>query len=118
MVLVLGAAAKRYSYYDDLEFIRAEFLFELFGTELRDLHEVLAPPVVRINVRLNLHVIVQVAREYSKQLTCEKLIECSSVQQLGGPLYFLTTCCSRLRTRTCFKYFARRRPRSSTCSGG
>jgi len=115
MVLVLGAAAKRYSYYDDLEFIRAEFLF---GTELRDLHEVLAPPVVRINVRLNLHVIVQVAREYSKQLTCEKLIECSSVQQLGGPLYFLTTCCSRLRTRTCFKYFARRRPRSSTCSGG
>ena len=31
--------------------------------------------MVRTNMRFNLKVIVQVAREYSKQLTSEKLIE-------------------------------------------
>ena len=45
MVLIARCGGQAlYSHYDDLEFIRAEFLFELFGTELRDLHEVLAPP--------------------------------------------------------------------------
>ena len=73
---------EHYSNLDDLkrvmsrtELIQPEFLVKFFGTQSCETSMECLHHLLRTNMRQNLQLVVQVAREYSEQLTSEKLIE-------------------------------------------
>merc|ERR1719155_265584 len=88
---------EHYSNLDDLkrvmsrtELIQPEFLVKFFGTQSVETSMECLHHLLRTNMRQNLQVVVQVAREYSEQLTCEKLIEMfESYNSWEGLFYFL-----------------------------
>ena len=78
----LQRALEHYSNIDDLkrvmsrtELIQPEFLVKFFGTQSVETSMECLHHLLRTNMRQNLQVVVQVGREYSEQLSPEKLIE-------------------------------------------
>merc|ERR1719199_1054147 len=90
-------AMEHYSNLDDLkrvmsrtELIQPEFLVKFFGTQSVETSMECLHHLLRTNMRQNLQVVVQVAREYSEQLTCEKLIEMfETYNSWEGLFYYL-----------------------------
>merc|ERR1719353_1504654 len=72
------------------EMLQPEFLVKFFGTLSAENALECLNHLLRTNMRQNLQLVVQVAREYSEQLTCEKLIEMiESYNSWEGLFYFL-----------------------------
>ena len=94
---LMQRAIEHYENLDDLkrvmsrtELIQPEFLVKFFGTQSCETSMECLHHLLRTNMRQNLQVVVQVAREYSEQLTCEKLIEMfESYNSWEGLFYFL-----------------------------
>merc|ERR1719311_848114 len=94
---LMQRALDHYESLDDLkrvmsrtELIQPEFLVKFFGTQSCETSMECLHHLLRTNMRQNLQVVVQVAREYSEQLTCEKLIEMfESYNSWEGLFYFL-----------------------------
>merc|ERR1719183_2302412 len=94
---LMQRALDHYESLDDLkrvmsrtELIQPEFLVKFFGTQSVETSMEMLHHLLRTNMRQNLQVVVQVAREYSEQLTCEKLIEMfESYNSWEGLFYFL-----------------------------
>ena len=94
---LMQRAIEHYESLDDLkrvmsrtELIQPEFLVKFFGTQSCETSMECLHHLLRTNMRQNLQVVVQVAREYSEQLTCEKLIEMfESYNSWEGLFYFL-----------------------------
>merc|ERR1719506_2577316 len=90
-------AMEHYSNLDDLkrvmsrtELIQPEFLVKFFGTQSCETSMECLHHLLRTNMRQNLQVVVQVAREYLEQLTREQLIEMfESYNSWEGLFYFL-----------------------------
>merc|ERR1719155_405802 len=88
---------EHYSNLDDLkrvmsrtELIQPEFLVKFFGTQSVETSMECLHHLLRTNMRQNLQVVVQVAREYSEQLTAEKLIEMfETYNSWEGLFYYL-----------------------------
>jgi clathrin heavy chain len=79
---LMQRALEHYSNIDDLkrvmsrtELIQPEFLVKFFGTQSVETSMECLHHLLRTNMRQNLQVVVQVGREYSEQLSPEKLIE-------------------------------------------
>jgi len=75
-------AMEHYTNIDDLkrvmsrtELIQPEFLVKFFGTQSVEISMECLHHLLRTNMRQNLQVVVQIGREYSEQLSPEKLIE-------------------------------------------
>merc|ERR1719183_1528689 len=94
---LMQRALEHYSNMDDLkrvmsrtELIQPEFLVKFFGTQSVETSMEMLHHLLRTNMRQNLQVVVQVAREYSEQLSCEKLIEMfESYNSWEGLFYYL-----------------------------
>jgi clathrin heavy chain len=90
-------ALEHYENIDDLkrvmsrtELITPEFLVKFFGTQPAETGIEMLHHLLRTNMRQNLQVVVQVAREYSEQLTAEKLIEMfETYNSWEGLFYYL-----------------------------
>merc|ERR1719331_3083425 len=94
---LMQRAMEHYSNLDDLkrvmsrtELIQPEFLVKFFGTQSVETSMECLHHLLRTNMRQNLQVVVQVAREFSEQLTPEKLIEMfEQYNSWEGLFYFL-----------------------------
>merc|ERR1719454_2109988 len=88
------------------ELITPEFLVKFFGTQSAENGIECLHHLLRTNMRQNLQVVVQVAREYSEQLSCEKLIEMfESYNSWEGLFYFLGAVLLKTEDKTVhFKY--------------
>merc|ERR1719311_1033253 len=72
------------------ELMQPEQLVKFFGTLAADTALECLHRLLRTNMRQNLQLVVQVAREYSEQLTCEKLIELfENYNSWEGLFYYL-----------------------------
>jgi len=94
---LMRRALEHYENTDDLkrvmsrtELIQPEFLVKFFGTQPAETGIEMLHHLLRTNMRQNLQVVVQVAREYSEQLTPEKLIEMfETYNSWEGLFYYL-----------------------------
>ena len=94
---LMQRAIEHYENLDDLkrvmsrtELIQPEFLVKFFGTQSCETSMECLHHLLRTNMRQNLQLVVQIAREYSEQLTSEKLIEMfESYNSWEGLFYFL-----------------------------
>jgi len=94
---LMQRALEHYENADDLkrvmsrtELITPEFLIKFFGTQPAETGIEMLHHLLRTNMRQNLQVVVNVCREYSEQLTPEKLIEMfESYNSWEGLFYYL-----------------------------
>jgi len=106
-------ALESYENIDDIkralsrtELMQPEFIVKFFGTQSVETSIECLHHLLRTNMRQNLQIVVQVAREYSEQLTPEKLIEMfEQYNSWEGLFYYLGAVLLKTEDQTVhFKY--------------